>query len=138
MSRETPGSPASGESRPGSGPLRRHPNCIAVRPEQRLMLAILADAANVMSRDPFGRDEPRVLAAAWLLSDDRAWAFSLVSICDALYLDLRRIRAALSWREVPLRRPHWMVMGFFDSAGRKAGASEAQVLLRSATRRGMS
>ena len=76
----------------------------ALSPTHKLMFAVLEDAIHVYrtgggpSRDGGG---PKLLekTTAWFASEDEAWPFSFVSICDALGVDPRFLRARLAeWR----------------------------------------
>jgi len=74
--------------------------CRAARPEKRLMLAVLDEAVHTF-RTHMGAHRPgkrRVLAQvqAWFESEDNAWPFSFLNICESLDLDAGRIRQALS------------------------------------------
>jgi hypothetical protein len=74
--------------------------------EEGLMLAVLQDALSVIRNG-----EPRAVdgylknedmgrlvseARAWVMSNDRGWPFSFVSICDSLGLDPGCVRRAVS------------------------------------------
>jgi hypothetical protein len=68
-------------------------------PEQRLMVAVLEDAMRELVR-PGGewlgaRARRRAEIEAWFASDDVAWPFSFVNVCEALDLDVARFRSAL-------------------------------------------
>ena len=72
----------------------------SLRPEQRLMRAVLAEAVTELNgargavRPPLDiKRRQRVLA--WFVSHDRSWPFSFENICDAIDLDPDRMRAAL-------------------------------------------
>jgi hypothetical protein len=68
-------------------------------PEQRLMAAVLEDAMRELARPGgawFGaRARRRAEIEAWFLSDDVAWPFSFVNVCEALDLDVARFRTRL-------------------------------------------
>jgi hypothetical protein len=71
-------------------------------PEQRLMAAVLEDAMRELSR-PEGEwigARARRLAEihAWFASDDVAWPFSFVNVCEALDLDVGSFRSRLGGR----------------------------------------
>jgi len=75
-------------------------------PEQRLMGAVLEDALRELVR-PGGtwdgaRARRRAEVRTWLASDDVAWPFSFVNVCEALDLDPGELRSYL-W--APVRRP---------------------------------
>jgi hypothetical protein len=66
-------------------------------PEQRLMAAVLEDAVRELVR-PGGtwygaRARRRAEAEMWFESDDVAWPFSFVNVCEALDLDPRDVRS---------------------------------------------
>jgi hypothetical protein len=81
---------------------RLHANA-ARHPEQRLMLAVLADAVTVFQRYA-GGSTPRARrrfaeAAEWFRSSEHDSPFSFASVCDALSLDAEYIRRGLDgWR----------------------------------------
>jgi hypothetical protein len=68
-------------------------------PEQRLMAAVLEDAMRELARpggEWFGaRARRRAEIRAWFASDDVAWPFSFVNVCEALDLDVTRFRTRL-------------------------------------------
>jgi len=75
----------------------------ARHPEQRLMLAVLADAVTVFQRYAGGsttRARRRFAEAAeWFLSTEDESPFSFTNVCDALALDPDYIRRGLNlWR----------------------------------------
>jgi hypothetical protein len=63
-------------------------------PERRLMLAVLSDAIVILSRH---RNDQRDTAAtaSWVRSDDCAWPYSFVNVCEALGLAHEPLRRAL-------------------------------------------
>jgi len=68
-------------------------------PEQRLMGAVLEDAMRELTR-PGGewrgaRSRRRAEIQAWFESDDVAWPFSFVNVCEALDLDVGDFRSRL-------------------------------------------
>jgi hypothetical protein len=68
-------------------------------PEQRLMAAVLEDAMRELAR-PAGdwcgaRARRRAEIEAWFASDDVAWPFSFVNVCEALDLDVAGFRLRL-------------------------------------------
>jgi len=74
-----------------------------VHPEQRLMLAVLADAVTVFQRYADGstaRARRRFAEAAeWFLSTGSDGPFTFTNVCDALALDPDYIRRGLNlWR----------------------------------------
>ena len=81
---------------------RLHTNA-ARHPEQRLMLAVLADAVTVFQRYA-GGSTPRARrrfaeAAEWFLSSENDGPFSFTNVCEALALDPEYIRRGLNlWR----------------------------------------
>jgi len=68
--------------------------------EKRLMLAVLKDAAVVLSKDATaqhpGRRRTFVNTLAWVAANDTTWPFSFVNICDELGLDIASLRRALA------------------------------------------
>lgn len=68
-------------------------------PEQRLMAAVLEDAMRELARpggEWFGaRARRHAEIRAWFASDDVAWPFSFVNVCEALDLDVTRFRTRL-------------------------------------------
>src|SRR5262245_45942724 len=77
--------------------------------EQRLMIAVLEDAAYIYATRRGRRRGLRVLREVeeWLLSTDTTYVFSFESICDALGIDADGIRSRLfgSSRRARVRRP---------------------------------
>ena len=72
----------------------------SLRPEQRLMRAVLAEALadlNVVGGvvRPHLNIKRRQGVLAWFVSHDRSWPCSFENICDAIDLDPDRMRAAL-------------------------------------------
>ena len=65
--------------------------------EQRLMLAILEDAARVYE-EPEGLPDsvPRHEVDEWFASDDREWPFSFRNVCRALCLDPDDVRGRVA------------------------------------------
>ncbi len=66
-------------------------------PEQRLMAAVLEDALRELDR-PGGswygaRARRRAEVQVWLESNDVAWPFSFVNVCEALDLDPGHVRS---------------------------------------------
>ena len=83
----------------------RRPCCT---PEQRLMAAVLEDAMRELER-PGGewygaRARRRAEVQFWLASDDVAWPFSFVNVCEALDLDPREVRSSLARAHQPVLR----------------------------------
>ena len=75
----------------------------AARGEERLMLAVLADALAGFQKHAFARDTRgrRVFreAEAWIHCRDRRWPFSFENICDVLSIDAGYVRWQLyCWR----------------------------------------
>ena len=68
----------------------------AISPERSLALAVLEEALNDLARYRFatGRRGQRFYweAYAWIASDDRAWPFSFVNLCEATGLAVDPIR----------------------------------------------
>jgi hypothetical protein len=67
--------------------------------EQKLMFAMLADAAAVYARvsEPGTAKTRHILheTRRWLGSSDRTWIFSFLNVCDMLGLDAQYIRRGL-------------------------------------------
>jgi len=75
-----------------------------MRPEHRLMLALLEDAVHAYQTGCAAYGGERRLsfreAAEWFASEDTAWPFSFVTICQHLGIEPDYIRAGLRrWRE---------------------------------------
>ena len=66
-------------------------------PQQRLMLAVLEDAARVYE-EPEGLPDsvPRREVDAWFASDDGTWPFSFRNVCRALRLDPDDVRGRVA------------------------------------------
>jgi hypothetical protein len=76
----------------------------SVRPEKRLMLAVLEGAVADFQRhvDATGSEGRRAFREAeqWFASNDVAWPYSFPNICQALGLELAYVRAGLRrWRD---------------------------------------
>ncbi len=70
--------------------------------EKRLMLAVLTDAIDILMKGP-GVNDPRRTTVfdetvAWFTRDDADWPCSFVNVCDALGIDARAVRAAITRR----------------------------------------
>ena len=80
-------------------------------PEQRLMAAVLEDAMRELARPSeiwvgtAGRRRAEV--QAWVESDDVAWPFSFLNVCDALDLNPAGVRRRIA-RLDPDRGPTWV------------------------------
>jgi len=80
-------------------------------PEQRLMAAVLEDAMRELARPseiwigPAGRRRAEV--QAWVESDDVAWPFSFLNVCDALDLNPSGVRRRIA-RLDPDRDTTWV------------------------------
>jgi hypothetical protein len=75
-----------------------------MRPEHRLMLALLEDAVHAYQTGCAAYGGERRLsfreAAEWFASEDTAWPFSFVTMCQHLGIEPDYIRAGLRrWRE---------------------------------------
>jgi hypothetical protein len=70
-----------------------------VAPERRLMIAVLEDAINCVTKYRFATDGRgrRLLdeEQQWLLSDETHWPYSFECICDVLDLDAHAVRQGL-------------------------------------------
>lgn len=76
----------------------------ALRPEKRLLLAVLEDAVGDFQRDVVatGREAKRRFdeAEAWIASEESTWPCAFVPICNALGLDAGWVRRGLwRWRD---------------------------------------
>jgi len=63
-------------------------------PQKALMHAVLVRAVHDLTAK-HGEHRLRTAALAWFASDDTAWPFSFVNICQALNLDAGALRRAL-------------------------------------------
>jgi hypothetical protein len=92
----------------GTGRVRLEPDIILpthllvrtiATPEKRLLLAVLEEAVGTYHRYVVTTDrrDRAVFAAveSWFASDDTAWLYSFVGICDALGLEATCVRAGL-------------------------------------------
>jgi hypothetical protein len=74
-------------------------NDASVRPDKRLMLAVLEAAVADFQRyiTAPGRDSQRLFSEAetWFESEDTAWPYSFVNSCQALGLEATYLRAGL-------------------------------------------
>ena len=72
-----------------------------LRPEQRLMCAVLEEAiielvtTRVAARSPLRDHRSRQELLTWFTSTDRSWPFSFENICDAIDLDPAQVRSGL-------------------------------------------
>jgi hypothetical protein len=75
--------------------------------EQRLMLAILADAINIFQGCQATGEVPRGRlfreAEEWIFSSDERWPFSFVTVCDALGIEPQALRRHLRSLEREIR-----------------------------------
>lgn len=73
---------------------------VNLRPEHRLMLAVLEDAVSCLQRFAHlsGRHQQRVFEGArkWFLSNDDGWPFSFVNVCNALGIETSYLRRGLA------------------------------------------
>jgi len=80
-----------------------------LRPEQRLMRAVLEEALAELASGPVELTSPlrdyqhRQELVRWFASHDRSWPCSFENVCDAIDLDPERVRGLLgslgrSWR----------------------------------------
>jgi hypothetical protein len=74
------------------------PRTIAT-PEKRLLLAVLEEAIGTFQRYATATDRnSRALFAdveAWFASEDTAWLYSFIGICDAVGIDATYVRSGL-------------------------------------------
>jgi hypothetical protein len=79
-------------------PSRFLPRTIAT-PEKRLLLAVLEEAVGTLQRYVIGTDRhSRAVftdVEAWFASEDTAWLYSFIGICDALGIDATYLRSGL-------------------------------------------
>jgi hypothetical protein len=72
----------------------------SLQPAKRLMLAVLTDAIELVIQDPAPQHPGRALcqrrAADWIRSNDRAWCFSFVNVCETLGYDPKHIRTGIA------------------------------------------
>lgn len=81
----------------------------SLRPEKRLLLAVLEEAVGDFQRDVVatGREAKRRFddAEAWIASDETEWPCSFVAICQALGLEAEWLRHGLwRWRDAQRAR----------------------------------
>ena len=81
----------------------------SIRPELRLMLAVLEEAVGDFQRHVAAdtREGQRHFqeAEAWFASSDADWPFSFLNICEALQFEPDYVRAGLArWREAQRAR----------------------------------
>jgi hypothetical protein len=84
-------------------------NDASLRPEKRLMLAVLEEAVGDFQRYlvATGNEARRLFQDAedWFASEDTTWPYSFVNICNALGFDVGYVRAGLSrWRDAQRAR----------------------------------
>jgi hypothetical protein len=84
-------------------------NDASLRPEKRLMLAVLEEAVGDFQRwvAATGAEGQRLFCEAedWLASDDTEWPFSFLNICQALGLEPAYLRGGLRrWRDAQRAR----------------------------------
>jgi hypothetical protein len=73
---------------------------VGLSSEQRLMLAVLADAVNVLQSTRIGNGRKRQAfaeAAQWVNTTGTNYPFSFDSVCDALDIDPEVLRSRLRW-----------------------------------------
>lgn len=84
-------------------------NDASLRPEKRLMLAVLEEAVADFQKQVVAttREGRRLFADIenWMAADDRTWPFSFANICDALGLEASWLRGGLArWRDAQRAR----------------------------------
>ena len=84
-------------------------NDASLRPEKRLMLAVLEESVADFQKQVVAttREGRRIFreTEAWFASDDRDWPFTFANICDALGLEPEWIRRGLRrWKEIQQAR----------------------------------
>jgi hypothetical protein len=74
--------------------------------EERLMAAVLEDALRELIRPGGGWRGARARAEVqlWFDSDDVAWPFSFVNVCEVLDLDPAEVRSSIAVRAARPRR----------------------------------
>jgi hypothetical protein len=98
------------------------------RPEERLLLAVLEEAVGTYQRYLVEADHhSRAVFAeveAWFASEDGAWIYSFVAICDSIGLDPAYIRSGLgSWTDMQRSRlPETAPSSYGDPFRRMNGA----------------
>jgi hypothetical protein len=72
----------------------------ALRPEKRLLLAMLRDAVRTVQRLPArGRlTRSQKTAWRWIYSDDVTWPFSFLNVCGVIAIDPAYVRGELARR----------------------------------------
>ena len=76
----------------------------SLKPEKRLMLTVLLDAARILQRQARAEHQcgvtPPSEVEKWFAGDNTDWPFSFMNICEALGLNASRLRSGLaSWRK---------------------------------------
>jgi hypothetical protein len=93
----------------------------AISPERALALAVVWEAVLDLGKYRFAqrRRQQRLYweAYEWVTSDNRAWPFSFVNLCDAIGLSVEPVRKRLLGKMLPASTPD---TGF----GRPAAAQE--------------
>ena len=67
-------------------------------PEKRLLLAVLEEAVGTFQRHVVSDGHDRAVFSAveaWFASEDTAWLYSFIGICDALGIDATYVRSGL-------------------------------------------
>lgn len=66
------------------------------------MVAVLEDALDIVLRDGGARSRPQLFGETlrWLLSNEAAWPFSFIRVCEALGIDPNHMRRRL-WDGAP-------------------------------------
>ena len=107
----------------------------ALRPEQRLLRAVLEEAlaelaaGRVAAPTPFD-DQRRRELLDWFASHDRSWPCSFENVCDAIDLDPERVRGKLVRLRAPALVDASRAPSHNDAAGRERSASSARALPR--------
>ena len=107
-------------------PERSDPLCRLSR-ERALRFAILMDAIRCLAGTPGGRSRDRLVLARraeiWVRRRDTRWPFSFDNVCDALNIDIERMRTYLlnpTRGLVTQRQPPRVATHTPPPAGRKA------------------
>ena len=103
-----------------------------LQPEARLMLAVLEDAISVLGRrEVFATTSGQRLlreTEGWFAADDVDWPFSFVNVCDALHLDVSRLRAWLAQQRMTRPAPARPLRISDGSKLSRSGARQARAM----------
>ena len=86
----------------------------AIRPERALVLAVMWEAVLDLDKYRFAqrRRQQRLYweAYEWVTSDNRAWPFSFVNLCDAIGLTVEPVRKRLLGEMLPAWTPETTIV----------------------------